>query len=88
MKVLQLGALWCPECLIMKPRWQAAAKTLPWLETEFIDLDERPEAKKDYQIDHVPTYLILNKAGQELKRFKGLLETAELVEILKEYENV
>ena len=47
MKVIKIGASWCAGCRVMKPRWEEIEKENPWLETEFISLDDHPEATKE-----------------------------------------
>ena len=84
MKIIKFGAIWCPECVIMRPRWAEIEKEMPELRTEYIDYDENPEIKKQYGIDHVPTFLFLDKAGVEITRVKGLVEKEELLKIIND----
>jgi len=87
MKVLKFGAIWCPECVVMKPRWAEIEKEMPELNAEYIDLDENKEAKKDYHIDHVPTFIFLDKDNNEILRLKGLVEKDDLIKVIKEHED-
>lgn len=87
MKVLKIGATWCPECVIMKPRWQEVENELSWLETEYYDYDEHPELKERYRIDHVPTFIFLDFANQELLRLKGLVEKKDLIKTINKFKN-
>lgn len=43
MKVLKFGAVWCPGCIIMKPRRQAIEKENSWLKAEFYDINENKD---------------------------------------------
>jgi hypothetical protein len=43
MKVLKFGAVWCPGCLVMKPRWKEIETDNSWLETEYHDFDQDKE---------------------------------------------
>lgn len=86
MKILKIGASWCPECVIMKPRWAEVERELLWLETEFIDIDAGPGIKKEYHIDHVPTFIFFNQAGQEITRLKGLVEKTDLIKVINEHK--
>ena len=83
MKVLKIGADWCPECLIMKPRWVEVEKELKGLATEYIDYDKNPELKKKYSIDHVPTFIFLDKNDKEIVRLKGIVEKIDLIKIIE-----
>ena len=40
MKVIKVGAVWCPGCHIMNPRWEEVETIYPDLETEYYDYDE------------------------------------------------
>ena len=40
MKVLIFGAVWCPGCIIMKPRWKKIEEELTWLQTEYYNYDQ------------------------------------------------
>jgi len=68
----------------MKPRWSEIEKELTWLETEFLDLDKQPEVKKEYQVDHVPTFIFLDKNGNEFHRLKGLIEKKDLIDLINQ----
>lgn len=84
MKIIKFGAIWCPECAIMRPRWAEIEKEMPELLIEDIDYDKNPEIKKQYGIDHVPTFLFLDKDGAEITRVKGLVEKEELLKIIND----
>jgi len=82
MKIFKFGAVWCPGCIVMKPRWQEIEQELPWLKTEYFDVDESPDMKQKYNIDDVPMFVFLDKKGQEFKRMQGEISKEELIEFL------
>ncbi len=83
MKILKFGAVWCPGCLVMKPRWAEIEKENPWLETEYHDFDDDKEAVEKYQINQsLPTFVFLDKAGNELLRLHGEIDKSKLIEII------
>ncbi len=83
MKVLKFGAVWCPGCLIMKPRWQEIEQENPWLQTEYHDFDEDKEAVEKHKInDTLPTFVFLDKNEEELLRLSGEIEKKKLLEII------
>lgn len=84
MKVLKFGAVWCKDCLVMKPMWAEIEAELPDLETEFFDADEQPEALEKYGVDNLPVFVFLDKNGQEILRLKGLQNKEELLKIVKD----
>ena len=84
MKVIKVGAIWCKECLVMKPMWKRIEESLPELVTEYYDADESPEILEKYQIKDVPVFIFLDKDGQEFDRLRGLQNEAELLKKVKE----
>ena len=85
MKVLKFGAVWCPSCLIMKPRWAEIEADNPWLETEYFDYDENPEAVKEYKVGNtLPIFIFLAKDGQELLRLRGEVDKQKILDIIEE----
>ncbi len=84
MKVIKFGAKWCPECKLMGPRWQEIEKENPWLETEYIGIDEKPEAMNEYKILSLPTFIFFDKEGNEIQRFTGIVKKDLLVKVILE----
>lgn len=85
MKVIKFGAVWCPGCLVMKPRWAEIESENPWLQTEMHDFDEDKEAVNKYNItDTLPSFVFLDKDGNEFLRLNGEVEKDRLVQIINE----
>ena len=84
MNVFKFGAIWCPTCLVMKPRWQEVEKQLKWLETEYFDMDQDTELVKKYEIDDPPVFVFLDKDGKEFTRRKGDISRKKLIKFLEE----
>jgi len=84
MKILKFGAVWCPGCIIMKPRFLEIEKEFPWLETEYFDVDERQDLVKQYKLEDFPAFIFLDKNGNEFKRLYGEIEKEELIKIIEE----
>ena len=87
MKVIKVGAIWCKECLVMKPMWKRIETAIPELETEYFDADESPEILKEYSIEKVPVFIFLDKEGKEFERLRGLQNEDELLQKVKENLN-
>ena len=83
MKVLKFGAVWCSACLIMKPRWQEIEKELPWLQTEYHDVDEEPKLEQKYHLTDYPAFIFLDKNNNEFKRMYGEHEKDYLIDFCK-----
>lgn len=83
MKILKFGAVWCPGCLIMKPRWKEIEAENPWLATEYYDFDTDKEAVRTFNIDStLPTFVFLDKNNRELLRLNGEIDKDKLIKII------
>jgi thiol-disulfide isomerase/thioredoxin len=83
MKVLKFGAVWCPGCLVMKPRWAEIEKENPWLQAEYFDFDQDKELVKKYGItEKLPVFVFLDKNGDEFLRLEGEIEKDELTKVI------
>lgn len=86
MKVLKIGAVWCSECLIMKPRWEKVEKENPWIKTKYYDYDKSKDIVKKYDLENakIPVFIFLNKDGVEIERLVGQYSEKELLEKINE----
>jgi len=85
MKVLKFGAVWCAWCIVMKPRWKEIEAEFPWLSTEYFEFDNEKDAVEKYKIDKtLPTFVFLDKNGDEFLRMSGEVEKEKLIEIINQ----
>jgi len=84
MKVLKIGATWCPGCKIMVPRWEEIEQENSWLETEMIKVDDQPEIMNQYHIMSLPTFIFFDNQGNEIQRFTGEVEKDVLIKAVLE----
>ena len=88
MKVLKFGAVWCPGCLIMKPRWAEIEFENSWLETEYYDYDENPDKIQEHKIgDRLPVFIFLDKNNKEFLRLQGEIDKKKILDILVKNKN-
>ena len=73
MRVLKFGAVWCNACLVMQPRWKEIEKELPWLKTEYHDIDQEPKLESKYRLTDYPAFIFLDNNGKEFHRVYGEL---------------
>jgi len=89
MKVLKFGAVWCPGCLVMKPRWKEIEDENPWLKNEYYDYDTDKEMVEKFAIDDkLPTFVFLGKDGNEITRLQGEISKEELLKIIDQKKDL
>ncbi len=86
MKVLKFGAVWCPGCLVMRPRWEKVEKENEWLITEYFDIDEFPETIEKYKLIEYPTFIWLDKNEQEICRTQGEISEVEILDLINKHK--
>ena len=87
MKVIKIGGKKCPECKIMKPRWDEIEKEMPELKTEFYVVEDSPEIIKKYNIMDIPTFLFLDKQGNEVSRLTKIQTKKRLIEEINKWKD-
>ena len=77
-KLLVFSASWCGPCKAFKP-------TLSELEQDrlvYIDIDEMPEIRRDYNVGSIPTVILVDEDGVELERLVGGQPLSTLQDLL------
>ena len=71
MKIIKIGAIWCPGCLVMKKIWKNILNDYDLDITE-LDYDRNSEEVKQYNPGKVlPVVIFLDDNNQELERLIG-----------------
>lgn len=82
-KLLDLWALWCGPCRVMKPIIEELEKELAGkVEVVKINVDEKPEEASKYGVMSIPTYIVL-KDGKEVGRKIGVTSKQDLLKLLQ-----
>ena len=82
MKVLKFYAEWCAPCkMITKIIKDAGDKITTTIEE--INIDDNIMMSVEYGVRGVPTMVMLDDAGKEVKRQSGMMTEAQLLEFLK-----
>lgn len=87
MRIIKVTANWCPECLIMRPRWKEIVMEFTDLQIEEVDYDKNPEFREKHEVKKSSTVIFFDAAGQELWRFQGLMERADLAKKILELKD-
>ncbi len=79
-------ATWCGPCQMMGPILEDVKKHFGDTASIIkIDVDKNPEIAATLQVRGVPT-LILYKAGKQLWRQSGVVQTNDLVKLIQQYQ--
>jgi len=82
MKALKFEASWCQPCKMLTKVMEDAADKITTT-VEKVDIDENMELAKQYGIRGVPTMVLVDDEGKEIKRQSGVMMEAQLLEFLK-----
>jgi len=72
MKVLKFYASWCYPCLALGA---VIAQSNSSVEVQEIDIDKDPKIVQEYKVRGVPTLVLLDDEGKEVKRHTGPMTT-------------
>ena len=83
-KVKRYTATWCGPCKQLAPIFSELQNELTEVTFETIDVDENREAAIEQGIVSVPT-VILEKDGEQVYRFSGVLPKSVIAGVIKKY---
>ena len=85
MRIIKIGAIWCPGCLVMKKIWNKI-NNLYDLDIVDLDYDMDSDEVSKYEVGNVlPVIVFLDKNGKELERLIGEQKESKLIEIIDKY---
>lgn len=71
-KIIKIGAIWCPGCLVMKKVWKNIMKDYSELDIQDLDYDmDSLEVNKYNPGKILPVHIFLDDKGNELERLVG-----------------
>lgn len=83
MKIIKIGALWCPACIItnnslnkLKEKYNLDIEELDY---DFDDIEE-------YNVGDILPVLVFKKDDKEIDRLIGEKKESEIEEVIKKYE--
>lgn len=86
MKIIKIGAVWCPGCLVMKKVWNNVLRDyrLDIIELDY-DMDNVEVCK--YNVGKVlPVVIFLDNNGNELERLIGEVKEDKIREVIEVYK--
>lgn len=86
MKIVKIGAMWCPGCIIMQKVWDKIKENYN-IEIQELDIDMDLEEVEPYNVGKVLPVIIFYKGNNEYKRLIGEKKYEEVEEVIKEIIN-
>ena len=88
MKIIKIGAIWCPGCLVMKKVWNNILKDYN-LDIVELDYDMDSEEVGKYDVGKIlPVEIFVDNNGNELERLVGEQKESKLIEVIERYREV
>lgn len=88
MKIIKIGAMWCPACIIMNKFWNRVKESFSDIEFIDYDLDMDEEEVNNYNPGNVLPVIIFQKDNLEVKRIVGEISYDKVCEVIKEVGNI
>ncbi len=86
MKVIKFGAIWCPACLIMRPRYNKVLNNYTDIESIEYDYDMDSDMVDKYKVGKIlPEAIILDDNNNEQIRIIGEVKEEEILNIISKY---
>ena len=82
MKMIKIGAMWCPACIIMNKFWNKVKEEFKNIEFIDYDLDMDEEEIESYQVGNVLPVIIAINNGIEKSRLIGERKEEEVLEFI------
>jgi thioredoxin 1 len=81
-KVLYFSTAWCGPCKTFKPVVQQVSQETG-IPVTYLDADQDQEMAKKYNINSVPTIVIVDSVGSMLYRNAGIMPKGQLSQLLR-----
>lgn len=81
MKTLKFYATWCGPCKALSTVVESVKDKLP-MPVEDIDIDEQFDIARQYNVRSVPTIIVVDDSGKEVKRAVGSMNEKQFIQFL------
>lgn len=89
MKIIKIGAIWCPGCLVMGKIWNKIIKDYNDLEIIELDYDMNKDEVMKYNPGNVlPVYIFISSTLDELERLVGEQKEEVLRDMIDKYRGI
>lgn len=83
MKALKFHATWCKPCTALSRVVERAGDKIT-IPIESVDIDQNSQMVVKYAIRGVPTVVVVDDDGKEVRRKTGVMDETELIYFLKD----
>ena len=83
MKIIKIGAMWCPACIITNKYWSNLEKEFQNIEFINYDLDLDEEETLKYNVGNTLPVIIIEEKNKEILRIVGEKKEEEIKAIIK-----
>ena len=87
MKIVKIGAMWCPGCIVMHKIWNQLEKEYPDIMITTYDLDMDSEEVEKYEVGSTLPVIIFYKDDTEYNRLIGEKKYSDIEAIILEMRN-
>ena len=88
MKIIKIGAVWCPGCLVMNKIWNKISQDKD-LEIISLDYDMDSEEVGKYNVGKIlPVIIFVDSDGNEVERLIGEQKEDKLWEVIDRYRGI
>ena len=88
MKIIKIGAIWCPGCLYMNKIWNKISKDSS-LEIVSLDYDMDSEIVSKYNVGKIlPVIIFLDRNDCELDRLIGEQKEDKILKLIDKYRGI
>jgi len=88
MKIIKIGAVWCPGCLVMNKIWNKISKD-DSLEIISLDYDMDSDVVSKYDVGKIlPVIIFIDNNDCEIDRLIGEQEEDKLLELIDKYRGM
>ncbi len=87
MKIVKIGAMWCPSCIVTNKFWPDIVEKYSNVEFQELDIDLDEEETNQYPSLDILPVIIVEKQGKEVKRLVGEHSKEEISNMIEEYSN-
>jgi thioredoxin 1 len=82
MKVLKFYATWCGPCKGLTTTLNGMADKIS-MPIEEVDIDSNMDVARKYNVRSVPTMVVVDDTGAEVKRVVGMMNETQVLEFLE-----